>query len=125
MSSSIESGVVAGGRVELALGPLGEPHQCGGATSLEVVGRLGELEGAVRVGDGRVDVAADQRESRSVDGHLRRQAGEVRIVEHDRFGDVDIGIEPALDVVEQLRHAGDLAADHERADLQDAQHRTV
>ena len=60
--------------------------------------------------------------SGAVHGHLRREAGELGVVEHDRGCRVDGGVEPSVDALQERLDPGDLAADHERTDELDAQH---
>ena len=117
-------GVAAARGFEIPDRPVREPDQRGGAASAEVVGRLGEVERTVGVLDRPLGVPGDERERGAVHLHLRREAGELRVVEHDRRRRVDGGVEPSLDALQERLDPGDLTADHERTDELDAQHRS-
>ena len=108
---------------EVPDGPLCEADQRGGAAPGEVVRRVGEVERTAGVLDRGVGVPGDERERGAVHGDLRREASELRVVEHDCRRDVNGGVEPSLDAVEQRLDPGELAADHERTDKLDAQDR--
>ena len=63
--------------------------------------RLGELERTVGVLDRGVGVAGDQRQRGAVHRDLRREPGELLVVEHDRRRGVGVGVEPPLDALEE------------------------
>ena len=69
-------------------------------------------------------IPGDERERGAVHLHLRREVGELGVIEHDRRRRVDGRVEPSVDALQERLDPGDLTADHERTDQLDAQHRS-
>src|SRR5690606_4380852 len=118
-------GVLAGGRRQVAGGPLRQAHERDGCALAEVVVRGGQGGGAAPVVDGAGEVAAQQRHAGPVHGGLGRETGELGRVAHDQVVLRAIGIEPRFDAVEQVLDAGGVAQDHAGADASEVEHRAV
>ena len=101
------------------MGQADQRHRC---ATLEVVVGPGQLEHAVRVLDGRVGVACQERKSGSVHGSHRRQTSVCHVVEDDR------GVrplEPGVDDLEQRVERVRVAGRHAGTDECHGEHRSV